>query len=422
MSKKFKIIIPVLCVLLAGSIVLALIVTGIIGSKKITAENADTSNQSGYSEAVSFSGTSNYPYMQTEIKNIFYSVEPSGKVTFFEIKNNSFSAYSGKTETINANFTSSNENITIKVYYIVKKDKTIGYGLYKNDSADGNKKINTFVFARLLNMPSAYSGRGKMLLIDTNADDIYSADKTYSDAYSLNMTSGNASRITTERDRGVGKNGAFVDDWFIVTDSLISSVKNYPLFISGRFYSSDTSNTYDVFFNTSYSFERKVSQTFGTYLREVNGGYVFLKKTSDGFMSAKRINGKSDNKKIAAFKGDINKDFIFCGNWVFDKNNYIFTNLINGKSYSAGKISAEKTDRFIVSPESDKFVLYCTSGSSQAIVLFNSKTGSTKILSEKSNSEIYDLSAANNCWIDNDTFMDTSFNSDKSSTYKIIKF
>ncbi len=345
-----------------------------------------------------------YPVVQSDFDNIFYSVKPDGSVSFFEYNGTALSKYSGEVNTVELKPSCTYYKIPITVYYITVEGKTLGYGLFTTANSDADVNLYSYVFAKLIDAPSIYALKGKMLLLNTDPDEAYSKDKTYTEVFSVDMSKKSCSTITAQRDRNADKTGRLSERWSMFTDGYLASVSKKAGMISGRLYDEST-EIYDVYDLNKSVNKTHISGIYGTFLREdSDSGLVYLKKTSDGFKSVKYI---AEEKTVAEFKGSIEKDFVFSSDWVFDRNEKTFTNLVTGKAIKASKISDGVSD-FSVNSDASAIVAVSTNAVNQAL----SVIGADGKVEQYAGSSVYSLDVKNVCFVDDSTVLTTSVAAD----------
>lgn len=279
-----------------------------------------------------------YPLVQSDFDNIFYCLRPDGTVEFYEFGEDMLSKYSGEVNTVELSPSLTYYNVPVTVYYIEVEGKTLGYGLFTTENSDAKVNLYSYAFAKLVEAPVVYGVDGKLLLISTNLDEAYSADKVYTEAFSVDMDTKKCSPLTAQRDRNADKTGRLSERWSMFTDSYLASVSKKAGMISGRLYNENTS-VFDVYDLNESLNTPEVKGMWGTYLRETeNGALVYIKKTDDGFKSVEFI---AEEKELAFIKSKAEgeKNLVFSGDWVYDLKEEKFTSLLTGKTVEGKKLS-----------------------------------------------------------------------------------
>ncbi|MBQ8228416.1 MAG: hypothetical protein IJZ88_05320 [Clostridia bacterium] len=345
-----------------------------------------------------------YPIVKSDFDNIYYSINPDGSVEFYEFNGGSLSKYTGEVKTILLKPACTYYKIPINIYYIEVEGKTLGYGLFTTENSDAKVNLYSYVFAKLTDAPAVYGFEGKMLLLSTDPDEAYSDDKTYTEIFEVNMAKKKCSTITAQRDRNADKTGRLSERWSMLTDSYLASVSKKAGMISGRIYDEST-EVYAVFDLNKGVNKPLVKGMYSTFLREnKNSGLVYIKKTAEGFKSVEYI---AEEKTIAEFKGTVSTDFIFNGDWVFDKKQNTFTNLLTGKSVEAKKLEDGVTD-FAVNSDGSKIVAVLTGEKNQALCVITSDGKTVQYISDNISSSDVD----NLCFANSSTVFTTAVTSD----------
>ena len=340
-----------------------------------------------------------YPLVQSDFDNIFYCLKPDGTVEFYEFGNNMLSAYSGEVNTVELKPSLTYYKVPITVYYIEVEGKTLGYGLFTTENSDAKVNLYSYAFAKLVDAPVVYGIDGKLLLISTNSDEAYSADKLYTEAFKVDMDTKSCSPVTAQRDRTAEKTGRQSERWSMLTDSYLASVSKKAGMISGRLYNEGT-DVFDVYDLNESLNKPEVKGMWGTYLREAeNGALIYIKKTDNGFKSVEFI---AEEKEIASFKGDM-KNFIFSGDWVYDLKEERFTSLLTGKTVEGKKLDEGVAD-FCANADGSKIAVAMLNGESQALAVV---TPDGKVKQYACDSVYSDMQ-----FINNETLVATAFTND----------
>ena len=412
MKTSQKVIISVFSVLLAAAVaVTVLLMNGTI-KKKNDSQGKVVDGEyvsEDFSSLSTVSVNSETPIMPCGAGSVFYSVSLNGEIKFYEYNGENLTEYSGEVKTFHAVPQCSHREIPIDIYYIERDGKTIGYGLYTSSDTE-ETNLYPYVFAKLTDAPELYGVKGKMLLLNTDPDEAYCSDKTYTEIFDADIETGKCEKLFSERDRTVDKTGRMTERWNILTDGYLQSAEKKAVIISGRLYDSET-EIYDVFDMNKSTNKPDATGMLGTFLRDDSeSGYVYLKRTATGFKS---VNYIGDEKEIVSFEGDFYNDFVFSGNWVYSVKDRTFTNLLDGTKITA--TGTEAIDMFAVSSDSTK-IAAVANYKNQAFFVINSD-GTEKSFS---GTEIFSSGVKNICFADENTVLVT-FASDSGCVNRLIK-
>ncbi|HOO26794.1 MAG TPA: hypothetical protein PKW24_09295, partial [Clostridiales bacterium] len=243
-NKFFKIIFFILLPFTVAALVLALTSPLLLPKifKDEPATDIPVTDISKSSYLPRLEGFSSNPVLPSELDSIFYSIDPkTGKVDFFEYRSGTLAPYGGEVKNLRKTVTCSNRKLTTTIYYISTERGLLGYGLFTPGIGEGKADIYTYALFKLRSLPEAYGKNGALLLVSFEEKDFWIGDRLYSEAFviSLDPSDGTAKLLTTDNGRTVGADGAFRDDWLLLTDSFVSSLGEKAYFLSGRDYTLD---------------------------------------------------------------------------------------------------------------------------------------------------------------------------------------
>lgn len=422
MTKKNKIVIIVLAVILTVSATFAGLTMNKSFVRKLTGSiDADSGGES-ITSVLTAEFKSDYPLIQTQQNNIFYEAHPDGTIKYYKYADGTFAEITSGIKTTDVKLTCSYQTVTVKLYYMSADVGTVGYGLF-NSQQDSDIKMFSYIFVRMMDCPPSYSSTAKtdyVLLTDMDANDSYKIDKTYSDIYSFDMNSGKTTLIVSQRDRTVQSDGAFSENWTIFTDSSLDTMNKLDLFASARNYDVKTDSQQYDFMSVVNSRSMKKSSVATVvdspsfHIREKDGDYFCFVNTDDGFDLVKNNNADSP---LAQFSGSFS-DYEVSGDWILNKKSLEFTNMYTGEMKSGKKATFSTLSGFIANESGDKFLLFCHAAN-QSVIMYDMASGDAKIVSD---SNIYNSGIGNFCFIDNETFIMSSYDENKAAVNKICKF
>ncbi len=383
-EKVLKIIAAVLAVVTVASAVLFFVSGGTKGESPIEAKPVDfVFEQSEYttSSSLSIKGANGEIFMPTDFENIYYTATLDGKIAFYEYNAGGFTASAMPVKTVKTSLAATYEKIPVTVSYIEKDGKVCGYGVFTSDmSADVD--VYSFAFVKLINKPAGY-GSGHLLLADFDKNEFCKNDKIYSEIYNFNISNGSASTYVSNNTRLIDMNGAFRNDWTMLTDDFIANLGNANYFISSRYYTSEERGERADIMALSDAYRPKVvaEDILGLWFVNDANGMHFLRKTANGFKNVVNVNG--EERVLAEFEGDYFADYLQEGKWLINKKSLVMTDLLTGSSKTLKDINISSADLVSVSPDGNKLVfasngetnangtpvqqiVYCTADSSKA--------------------------------------------------------
>ena len=419
MTKTNKIVLGVL----AAILIIAVAVTALTSSEaflqKLTGSVDTNSAQTLDTLSPAVFGT-DYPLVQTEQKDLFYEMNPDGTFKFYKYADGTFTEVSG-VKTKDVQLTCSSQKVRVKLHYLSTDAGTVGYGMF-NSKQDSTTKNFSYIFVRMVDRPNAYSSKIKtpyILLTDMESADAYKSEKTYSDMYSFDMSTGKATLVLSQRDRSIQANGTMREDWTIFTDSMLNNNEKYDLFASCRNHDTTAAEQkYDILTVANSKASKKsaattVSDSPSYVIREKDGAYYCFANTDDGF---DLIRNGDKKKPLASFDG-VFSDYVVSGNYLLSKNNFKVTDITSGESVSLSKATFTELSGFIANGNGTKFALFCN-GVQQSMMLYNTDSDEVTVITDS----IFDNGIRNFCFIDDNTVLFSIYNEAGTTENKTITF
>ena len=309
---------------------------------------------SDYTKTVSVKGTNGEVYLPTDVENVYFTADLKGNVSFFEYANGAFSASALPVKQVKAKLSATYETIPVTVNYIEKDGKTFGIGVFTSDM-DSSVEVYSYAFVKLMNKPSGY-GSGHLLLAAFDKENFYRADKTYSEIYSFDISSGRASTYVSNNTRLIDKNGPFRSDWTMLPDDFIANLGGAEYFFSSRYYTAAEKGTRAdiMILSNAYRPEIVAKDILGTWFVNDANGMHYLRKTDKGFNNA--INQSKTEKVLSEFEGDYFADYLQDGKWLINKKSLVVTDLMTGTTKTLKDIDINGFDGAYVSPDGTNFV------------------------------------------------------------------
>lgn len=365
-SKTLKIVAAVLAVVTVASAILFFVSGGTKGESPIEAKPVEyVYEQSAYTtnQALSVKGANGEIFMPTDFENIYYTATLDGKISFYEYNAGGFAASALPVKTVKASLAASYEKIPVTVSYIEKDGKVCGYGVFTSDmSADVD--VYSFAFVKLINKPAGY-GSGHLLLADFDKNEFYKNDKIYSEIYNFNIANGSASTYVSNNTRLLDMNGAFRNDWTMLTDEFIANLGDAKYFISSRYYTGEERGERADIMVLSDAYRPKVAveDILGLWFVNDANGMHYLKKTANGFKNV--VNANGEERVLAELEGDYFADYLQAGKWLINKKSLALTDLLTGSTKTLKDINISSADSFSVSPDGNKLV-FASNGETNA--------------------------------------------------------
>ena len=416
MTKKNKIIIAVLAVILVISIILALVTSGGGAIGRVNTEKGEA-----LSEEISVSFETEYPLVQTQQKDLFYEPFPDGTIKYFRFDGSKFSEVTDGITVKDITLECSYQKVPVKLHYLKTDSGTVGYGLFCSEQNTG-VKLFSYILVRMVDCPAAYknaAGTEYILLTDMDAEDSYKADKTYSDMYSFDAKSGKTSLVMSQRDRTAQADGTFSEGWTIFTDSSINSENKKDLFASTRVHDSNAAaKTYSIMTVANSSAGKRVNavtvDNCPSYeIREKDGDYFCFVSTEKGFDLIKNGDRKSP---VKSFEGRF-ADYCVSGDWIYSKNEGGFTNFFTGETKSVKKADITTLSGFTANESGTKFVLFA-GGENQSMIMYDTENHKTEVVTDS----LFDSGICNFCFADDSHFVFTTYTGSLAAKNIIYNF
>lgn len=323
------------------------------------------------------------PMRKSGIENVFYTVSETGKVKFFEYKNNAFTEIQptgSKKITVQV----SGQNIPLNVTYLQRDGKTEGFGLFLASDNPGVYLYDYF-FVKLRNLPASHQiDKGDVLLLmDENKDDFSKDEKTYEQSFYYNMNSGKVSRFMNEATGSTDLEGKKRSDYAVLTDSVLDSAGKSITFFTSRYYAvTDPNLDVDLDIKERGAYHRLTTHAHFMYAKSVKGGTVFLRENKNGSGFSARLIPYYGAKEtvIAEFSGDFEKDYIRSGDFLLNKKSGEITSLLTGKTQKADISVLGNVEFFAISEDGKRAVIagsHRDEADSQALVFCDFSTDST---------------------------------------------
>lgn len=356
-KKTLMIVAIVLAVAMVASIAVFFVTKSKNSSSPLAPESSTTEysfNDSEYTAAVSVTGENGEIFLPTDISGVYYTADLSGNVAFYEYSDGEFAASSLEVKQISTSIKASKESIPVTVKYIEKDGKTFGCGVFTSDM-NANVEIYSYAFVKLTNKPAGY-GEGYLLLADFEKENFYKSEKIYSEIYNFNLSTGSASTYVSNNTRLIDKNGAYRNDWTMLTDEFIANLGDAKYFISSRYYTGEERGTRSdiMVLSNNYRPEIVAEDIIGMWFVNDASGMHYLKKTDTGFASI--VNAGGTETVAANFDGDFFADYMLSGNYLINRSSLVITNLITNSTVTLADIDISDADYFSMNEEGTKAV------------------------------------------------------------------
>ncbi|NLO46043.1 MAG: hypothetical protein GX107_06030 [Clostridiales bacterium] len=386
-------------------------------------DKSDVTDSSGapnivaYDRFVVSEGITQHPVLPTDIENVFLKLSPDGVFSFYQYTDENAMSLYGGAKTIKTTVSCSHQNIPVTIYYIEENGKISGFGLFTTNISDADVRLYEYAFFKIINMPDGYGDDKVMLLVDFDKEDFTKAEKTYSEIFGLDLGSGKTTRLTGDNGRTVDKKGRLRTDWVIMTDGLLQTCGGKRLYLSGRNYGLETTDTKcDLLLinNVSQKPSVVVGGLYGLYLKVTDDGLVYLRQSKGGFSSI--LNKDGAETVVASLSGE-KDNYLLNGDWVLNKTTLELVNLVTGGKAAVGGVVNPTS--FSVNPDGTKAVVFKAGRSNQTAALCSLETGAFTV-SEGGN--IISPGLENVVWVSEGQFITTFAADGGEYCYRLCSF
>lgn len=356
-STRGKIIAGVIAALL----ILALIAVGVIKFMRPIQDKLE-----GYMGLAHTSVDSELPLMQSDIHNIFYTIALDGTVTFYEYDNQELKQIE-PTGSVAVAPQCSGVKIPATIYYVQRDDQITGYGLYYPPETGDAVLMYTYFFFDVRALPDGYPDEENtqfLLLMDSDANDLYLQDKTYDESFFFQpfeeeidkRTDFDHNQFVSQVNRMPSSEGRLWSDFAVFTEDVLAGAKDgCTLFFSGRKYMDQAEDRWDLY--RRYGSSGDIRTTIYTdvanmYAYEDESGRIYyMRKTETGFSVY------CNDKLIREFTGDYDTDYLRDGNYLLDKYSGTVINLLTGEENAPMGADTSDAVLFRMSPNGSRCII-----------------------------------------------------------------
>ena len=409
--------------------VLALIVTLIIHFSSPGDRKDDPQRYVGHALA---SADADLPLMQSDIDNIFYTIAQDGQVAFYEYTGGELQAVE-PTGTVQVAPQCSGVQIPATLYYIQRGDEMTGYGLYHPDATGSAVTLYTYFFFNMRTLPPGYPDEDNtqfLLLMDSDADDLYNPDKTYDESFFVQpfeqeidlRTDFDRNQFVSQVNRMPGTDGRYWSDFAVFTeDTLACAEDGRALFFSGRKYTDRAERAVDIYRRNGSSGAVLITRYTDVdylYAYQDSSGIHYMRQTENGFAVY------CEGEVIREFQGNYDTDYLRDGNYLLEKSSGRVYSLLTGQEYTLPGAETAQAVIFAVSPSGKRCIVGTMENGDpnrQSMVFGDLENGTCAV-----KTDALMFSAANTalCFMDEDTYFHNSASTDSGKTYsgKIFSF
>lgn len=269
--------------------------------------------------------------IQSDIPDVFYGFSSDYKLKYYQYRDDKMVAVQS-TGSVSAEVDMGNETVPVTIDYVELGGKIFGMGLFVANKTDDVYFYDMVAF-QLVNLPEGYEQEGKALLLATTNKNVLTQRITmWPESFVVDLKSGSTTRFLKVINRNIDvSTGAGVDDFCILTKEGYSASNSIP-FISAREYEAG-SGQQDIFIKNGNKESLYVSDIYGKFLLTDGKSVIFMRKTAKGFDVIRKTG--EEEKVSASFYGTMSTNYIYSGDYIFNKNDGKLYNLKTGETKTA---------------------------------------------------------------------------------------
>ena len=261
-------------------------------------------------------------YIQSDIKNIFYSWSPENAVQYYQYDDNKLKAISSM-GSITAKVKMTAEELNVTVEYVKDEDKIFGIGLFSADQIEEESAYKNIVF-KMTNLPKGYEEEGKALLLATvEVGETLGKYTRWTDSFVVDIESGETKRFLNNTTTEITEAASFSvlsDEAYTLSDGKIP-------FFTTRSHES-ISGKKDIYVKDGTKEYVVAEDVYGNYVLVFEESVVYLKSSESGFNVVRK--DAEDETVVFNMNGDLNINYLSYNEFLLDKNSGKLYNMKTG--------------------------------------------------------------------------------------------
>lgn len=371
------------------------------------------------------SADSDLPLMQSDIDTVFYTLAADGTVSFYEYAHGALQPIE-PTGTVEVAPQCSGIQIPATLYYVQRGEQMTGYGLYNPPATGEAVHLYTYFFFNMRTLPPGYPNEGNtqfLLLMDSDAGDLYQPDKTYDESFFIQpfeedlakRTDFDRNQFVSQVNRLPGMDGRYWTDFAVFTeDTLACAANGSALFFSGRKYTDQQERKVDIYRRNRSSGAILTTRYTGVdylYAYEDGDGIHYIRRTDTGFALY------CNEQLILERTGDYSSGYLRDGNFLLDKADAVLINLLNGAQTPLPGADTSGAVLLGVSPGGEKCVIGTMADGDptrQTLVLGDLQNAAAATVTD---SNLFSSANAELSFIDSDRYFHNTPSAAEGATY-----
>ena len=316
--------------------------------------------------------------------------------------------------------------IPATLYYLQRGDEITGYGLYHPEATGSAVTLYTYFFFNMRTLPPGYPDEDNtqfLLLMDSDADDLYNPDKTYDESFFIQpfeadiekRTDFDRNQFVSQVNRMPGTDGRYWSDFAVFTeDTLACAEDGRALFFSGRKYTDRSERAVDIYRRNGSSGAVLTTKYTGVdylYAYQDTSGIHYMRRSESGF------DLYCDDTIVRSFEGDYSTRYLRSGNYLLDRDTACVYDLLTGRETAFEGADLSEAVLFAVSPSGGRCIVGTMreSDPSQQSLLFGDLESADYTV--RSEGLMFSASNAALCFIDENTYFHNTASSGGDATY-----
>ena len=330
-------------------------------------------------------------YIQSDAKNVYYSISSENQVMYYEYKNGAMNPMQAN-GTVKAQVQMDKSKLDVSVDYVEMNDEIFGITIYRSEDNPGSTIHNVITF-KLVDLPSEYKADGKALLLAVaNSESSSRRYNLWTDSFIVDLNTG-----ATERFLTVDKNSnSYSVAYSVLTNSAyITDAEMIPFFTTREY--GDGSGKKDLFVKNGKNEALFATDVYGEYIYSDKDVTAYLKTTETGFNVVKKEDTKEE-KIVFSLYGNFSTDYLYHKEYILDKTNGNFYNVKTGENVALAGYGMSNAEMMSVSNDGRYLVVLGTVNSvaDYQVHIFDLKKNDYAKYEELNFSQHYNLTFVDN--------------------------
>lgn len=283
-------------------------------------------------------------YIQSDIKNVYYSVSSENEVKYFEYENGAMKPLQA-TGTVNAQVSMDKEKLPVTINYVKTGDGIFGISIFRFEDNPGSTLHNVITF-KLVDLPEKHKADGKALLLAVaNSESASRRYNLWTDSFIVDLKSGATTRFLT-----ADKNSnSYSVAYSVLTNSAYATDGDMIPFFTTREYG-DGSGKKDLFVINGANESLFATDVYGEYIYADKDVIAYLKATETGFNIVKKENTKEE-KIVFSLYGNFSTDYLYHNEYILNKYDGNLYNAKTGEEIALAGYRMSNAEMMSISPD-----------------------------------------------------------------------